>query len=132
MTMVRTKRVYDPALPEDGTRILVMHYWPRGVRRDRIDEWYRDLGTPPELIAAWKAGRIDWSAFERAYRDQLAGQEPLLQSLGRRAAWETLTLLCACADEHHCHRTILQHLLEERAERSREEEEARQAEQDVE
>jgi uncharacterized protein YeaO (DUF488 family) len=115
--MVRTKRVYDPAAREDGTRILVMRYWPRGVRREAIDEWYGELGTPPELIAAWKAGQIDWNTFERAYREQLAEQRLLLESLGQRAARETLTLLCGCADEPHCHRTVLKRLLEQIASR---------------
>jgi uncharacterized protein YeaO (DUF488 family) len=117
VTMVRTTRVYDPAAPEDGTRVLVMRYWPRGVRREAIDEWYCELGTTPEMIAAWKAGKIDWNTFEYAYREQLAEHQPLLEALGQRAARETLTLLCGCADEQHCHRTVLKRLLEEIASR---------------
>ena len=29
--------------PEDGTRILVMRYWPRGVKREQFHIWMRDL-----------------------------------------------------------------------------------------
>jgi uncharacterized protein YeaO (DUF488 family) len=29
----RIKRVYEPASPEDGTRILVDRLWPRGLKK---------------------------------------------------------------------------------------------------
>jgi uncharacterized protein YeaO (DUF488 family) len=37
--MIRTKRVYDPPAPEDGTRVLVDRLWPRGLTKEesRID-----------------------------------------------------------------------------------------------
>jgi uncharacterized protein YeaO (DUF488 family) len=28
---VQTKRVYEPADPADGYRVLIDHVWPRGV-----------------------------------------------------------------------------------------------------
>jgi hypothetical protein len=34
-TDVRTKRIYDPAEPDDGYRVLIDHIWPRGVSRKR-------------------------------------------------------------------------------------------------
>jgi len=34
MGTVRLKRVYDEALPEDGTRVLVDRLWPRGRSRE--------------------------------------------------------------------------------------------------
>jgi uncharacterized protein YeaO (DUF488 family) len=30
---IRTKRIYDPADPADGARVLVDRIWPRGVRK---------------------------------------------------------------------------------------------------
>ena len=40
---VRIKRIYDPAEPGDGYRVLVDHVWSRGVSRERarLDEWAR-------------------------------------------------------------------------------------------
>ncbi len=34
--------------PEDGTRILTMRFWPRGVRRERFDAWMRELAPSAE------------------------------------------------------------------------------------
>ncbi len=44
-----TKSVYPPNPPReasDGKRILVMTLWPRGVSKDKVDVWMKDLGTP--------------------------------------------------------------------------------------
>lgn len=32
---VRSKRIYDPAEPDDGYRVLIDHVWPRGVSKAR-------------------------------------------------------------------------------------------------
>lgn len=112
---VRTKRIYDPPSPEDGTRILVMRLYPRGIRRGSFQEWRKELGTALPLIKAWKAGRITWPELAKKFKAQMAG-DPLAQAslkeLGRRARTEKLTLLCGCEDEAHCHRTLLKDIIE--------------------
>jgi uncharacterized protein YeaO (DUF488 family) len=112
---VKTKRVYEPPSPGDGTRILVMRFYPRGVKRDQFHEWHKELGTAPELIKAWKAGRITWDEFARRYEAQIladAQASATLNELAQRAKRETLTLLCSCQDEDHCHRTLLKAMIE--------------------
>lgn len=49
--MVKIKRVYDPASPGDGKRILVDRLWPRGVKKEdaAIDEWLKDVAPSGEL-----------------------------------------------------------------------------------
>jgi len=34
--MVKTKSVYDPVESDDGERILVTRYWPRGLSKERL------------------------------------------------------------------------------------------------
>jgi len=43
--MLRTKRVYDPPEKSDGTRVLVMRLWPRGIKKSAVDLWLKDLGA---------------------------------------------------------------------------------------
>ena len=45
------KRVYDPAEPTDGFRVLVDRLWPRGVSKERaaIDLWAKDVTPSTEL-----------------------------------------------------------------------------------
>jgi uncharacterized protein YeaO (DUF488 family) len=109
MDRVRTKRIAEPAAADDGTRVLVMRLWPRGVKKTAADHWLKGLGTPLDLIRQWKAGTISWEVLETAYRQHLRTVEAradlaTLTALARRGR---VTLLCTCPDEARCHRGIL-------------------------
>ena len=49
--MIRTKRLEDAPQGEDGTRVLVTRYRPRGVRKadETWDAWDRRLAPPVAL-----------------------------------------------------------------------------------
>ncbi len=49
--MIKIKRIYDPASPKDGSRILVDRLWPRGIRKDeaKIDGWLKEIAPSNEL-----------------------------------------------------------------------------------
>ncbi len=106
---VRTKRVYDAPAGSDGLRVLVMRLWPRGIRRDTVDLWLKDLGAEVANLRAWKAGRLGWPEMRRRYlaglrRDPAADALERLRALARR---RTVTLLCSCEDAARCHRGLL-------------------------
>ena len=114
--MIRLKRVYEPREEADGLRVLVMRRWPRGIRKDRIDLWLRELGADLTLLRDWKAGRVTWPERRQRYLDGLgvtgaAAQLDELRDLARR---QTVTLICACKDENECHRSLLKAVLEDR------------------
>src|SRR5215470_17116134 len=107
--MLLAKRVYDKPLRSDGTRVLVMRLWPRGIKKSAVDLWLKDLGAEITNLRAFKAGRIGWPEMRRRY---LAGlkREPAASALRRLRAMAkrgTVTVLCACADEKRCHRGLL-------------------------
>ncbi|MBI2461715.1 MAG: DUF488 family protein [Candidatus Rokubacteria bacterium] len=111
--MITTKRVSEPRESGDGTRVLVMRLWPRGVRKDHVDLWLKALGTDLGLIRAWKGGRLGWAELRRRYREGLKTPEARaalaeLRGLARRG---TVTLLCSCPQEARCHRGILKAVL---------------------
>jgi len=107
------KTVYDPAAPEtDGLRILATRFWPRGVKREAADLYLPDLAPSRELLAAFKAGEIDWRGFSRRYRKEMKGQTSLLRMLAwLDARGEAVTLMCACENTQHCHRFLLPDLV---------------------
>ena len=113
MARVQTKRVYDPREPGDGTRVLVMRRWPRGIKRSHVDVWLKELGAEVPLIKAWKAGTLTWPQFGRRYARGLAkpAARSQLRDLRALAANGSVTLLCACSAEARCHRGILKALL---------------------
>ena len=113
---LHTKRVYDPAARGDGTRVLIMRLWPRGIRKDRVDRWLRELGPVVPLLRAFRAGRLTWPQYRRRYLAGLARPEARAQlaevrALARRGP---VMLLCGCADETRCHRSLLRGVLARR------------------
>jgi uncharacterized protein YeaO (DUF488 family) len=118
---IQTKRWNDPVEPDDGHRLLVCRYRPRGVRKDAEtwDAWSPRLGPSRELHADYygKHGPpIDWPEFKRRYLAEMKGQWEKIAGLAARVAGrETVTLLCssACADPERCHRTLLRKLVKD-------------------
>ncbi len=112
---VKTARIYDPAAPGEGTRVLIMRYWPRGIRREKVDVWLRELAPIIPLLRAYLDGKITWAQYRPRYRAGLRRPEAQaalaeVRALARRGP---VTLLCGCADPQRCHRTLLQkHLLD--------------------
>ena len=121
--MIKTKSVYhDPIEPEDGFRLLVMRYWPRGVSKTRVDRWLPDLAPSASLLAAFRQDRIDWRAFACRYRAQVLGPGEGLELLAEverlEEAHGTVTILChedLSRPNTHCHRQILKELLDSRS-----------------
>ena len=112
---IKTKRWNDPVERDDGHRLLVCRYRPRGVRKDAEtwDEWSPQLGPSRELHADYygKHGPpIGWPEFRRRYIAEMKVEREAIATLtARMAKGETITLLCssACTDPERCHRTLL-------------------------
>ena len=118
---IKTRRFNDPAEPDDGFRLLITCYRPRGVSKadERWDAWEPKLGPSRALHAAvyGKTGPpIAWSLYRRRYLQEMRAQRELIADLARRVAGgETITLLCssACEREARCHRSLLRELIEQ-------------------
>ena len=118
---IKTRRFNDPSEPDDGFRLLITCYRPRGVRKadETWDAWQPKLGPSRELHAAvyGKTGPpIPWSVYRRRYLQEMRERRELIQDLARRVAkGETITLLCssACERESRCHRSLLRDLIEQ-------------------
>jgi len=106
------KSVYTNPEPSDGERILVMTLWPRGVSKDKVDVWMKELGTPRELIKRYKAGKMTWVEYSKEYRKSLRGKESLLKELAAKSKTKTITLLCTEKDPNSCHRSLLKEAIE--------------------
>ena len=107
--MLLAKRVYDPREKTDGTRVLVMRLWPRGIKKSSVDLWLKDLGADVANLRGFKAGRIGWPEMRRRYlagltREPAASALERLRALARRGP---VTALCSCADATRCHRSLL-------------------------
>src|SRR5438874_1619864 len=120
---VKTKRWNDPREADDGFRLLVCRYRPRGVRKqdETWDDWQPELGPSAELHAAYYGKRglpISWAVYRGRYLGEMRRQREAIAALAERLRrGETITLLCssACVNESRCHRTLLKGLIERAA-----------------
>jgi uncharacterized protein YeaO (DUF488 family) len=112
--VIRSKSIYEPASDEDGVRVLTTNYWPRGVSKERAGTYIRALAPSRGLLRAFKDGEIDWASFEPSYLEEMRDDEKrtLIRDLAQQARSETLTVMCTCKDEAHCHRRLLRGLIE--------------------
>ena len=107
------KRIYDPPSPEDGYRLLVMRRWPRGVRKEAVDTWEKELAPSEPLRVAYLREGMPWEEFARRYVEEVSDKRELLAQVARRVQEGLVTLLCSCVDESRCHRMLLRGLVEE-------------------
>lgn len=121
---VRTKRWNDPASADDGLRLLITRYRPRGVPGDAEpwNAWSLALAPSKALHAAayGKDGtpKLPFEEYARRFREEMQASRFWIDGFARSVrAGETLTLLCssACVDEARCHRSIVKQLIEQAA-----------------
>ncbi len=118
---IRIVRLGSPRLADEGIRIGTVRRPPRGVPKSEFssqnwyDVWFPNLAPSVETmkIGQGAATPAQWSAFVRKYRSEMAAPAAnhaldLLAALSRHT---NLSVGCYCADEAHCHRSVLRELL---------------------
>ena len=115
--MFKVKRVYEPANPEDGARVLVDRLWPRGVSKTKakMNLWLRDV-APSDALRKWFAhDPRKWEAFRRRYHTELQTKSEILKILkGLEQKHQMVTLLFAASDLHHNNAIVLAGILKNR------------------
>ncbi|HEX8978099.1 MAG TPA: DUF488 domain-containing protein [Parasulfuritortus sp.] len=110
---LRLKRVYEPAAPEDGCRILVERLWPRGLTKERaqVDLWAKEVAPSHELRRWFGHDPAKWNDFKARYRAELAGHPEVLDELLSQLRAGPVTLVYAASDPEHNSALVLRDLL---------------------
>lgn len=101
--MIATRRVYEPAAPEDGTRFLVERLWPRGMRKEALvmSAWLKDV-APSDALRRWFShDPAKWDEFRRRYAAELQQQPQTLAPIVDAARHGNVTLLYSAHDTVH-------------------------------
>ena len=119
---IRIVRLGDPRVPGEGPRLGTVRRPPRGVRkvdyagRDYFDQWLPELAPSAPLIT-WALSQPftdrRWNRFARRYRSEMRkpAARRLISLLATLSAGTDFSVGCYCADESHCHRSLLRELL---------------------
>lgn len=115
---IRVKRIYEPAAPEDGYRILVDRLWPRGMTKAdaAIDEWMKAIAPSPELRKAFAHRMERYADFSASYLRELNSSPESAALAGRirdLARERPVTLLYAAKDPVYNHANVLRRWLVE-------------------
>lgn len=114
---IRLKRVYEPASPDDGRRILATRYWARGVPKSAVDEYDTKVAPSRELLREFKHEGLTWEGYVPRYLEEMRSEaaQSDINRLAEMAKSGRITLMCICEDENRCHRSLLRQLIIEAA-----------------
>lgn len=112
--MIRTKRVYDPPEPEDGTRFLVQRLWPRGMQKASLQMhgWLKDVAPSAALRRWFGHDPAKWESFCHRYFAELEGKPEAVQTLVNAAQQGDVTLLYSARNTEHNNAIALKMYLE--------------------
>lgn len=112
--MIKTKSIYKPVEEEDGLRVLITRWYPRGVKREKYDIWVRELAPSAELLKRYKNSEIEWCDFSSTLlseiRDSMDSIEAIY-ALQTQNNMQNITLLCHEKDGYPCHRHMIRDLI---------------------
>lgn len=98
MGTIRILRVYEE--PEPGEyRVLVDRLWPRGVKKDKIDLWLKDVAPSTEVRNAFGHVPEHFETFVRDYTAEL-NKNPAVTDLREILAGHEQVVLLYGAKDH--------------------------------
>ncbi len=109
--MIKLKRVYENKEQEDGQWILVERLWPRGIRKEKIDLWFKDVAPSSELRVWFSHDPDKWDEFKRKYTEELKGNSKVNQ-LATMARTGNITLVYAASDIKRNSAVVLKDFIE--------------------
>ena len=106
---IRIRRIYEPAEPGDGARVLVDRLWPRGMRKEDagLTLWLKEAAPSTGLRQWFHHDPTRYAEFVKRYRGELAQQGAALAQLAALTRQGPVTLLYAARDEAHNHAQVL-------------------------
>ena len=115
--IIKEKRAYEAASPEDGLRVYVDRLWPRGLSHANFhyDLWAKSI-APSTPLRKWlhadPEGR--WAEFQKKYVEELEANPTLPNFLRKISGHAIVTLLYSSKEGERNNATVLKDFLEER------------------
>lgn len=103
------KRVYEPYSSDDGFRILIDRFWPRGISKEKanIDFWDKNLAPSTELRKWFNHEPEKFEEFKKRYEAELDQQkEALAELLKKIQGKKKLSLIYGAKDPEVNHASV--------------------------
>ena len=116
---VKLKRAYEKAAADDGIRVLVDRFWPRGVSKEKLnlESWMKEVAPSAQLCKWFNHDSEKFDEFKQKYQEELQSnpeQQEQLEVLRHMVSEQKqVTLVYGAKDEVHNQAAVLKELLEE-------------------
>ncbi len=97
--MIVVKRIYNLQANDSGFKVLVDRLWPRGIGKDKVDLWLKDIAPSAELRNWFKHEAEKWDEFKLRYWEELDKKHELVDRILQKERAETVYLLYGAKDE---------------------------------
>ncbi|HNQ34642.1 MAG TPA: DUF488 domain-containing protein [bacterium] len=117
MKRIQVKRVYEPAGPADGVRVLVDRLWPRGLSKAKaaVNEWLKEA-APSQVLRQWFShDPRKWPEFRKKYFEELDSRPEVVFKLRQLLRKGPATLLYGARDENFNNAVALAEYLKKKA-----------------
>lgn len=114
MPELQIKRVYDGRKRGDGHRVLVDRMWPRGIRKEDLNDavWMKAL-APSASLRKWFGHQPErWIEFRRRYWAELTHAKAEIGELRSLLRKGSVTLLYSAHDTEHNQAMALKQYIE--------------------
>jgi len=114
--VIKLKRIYEPAAPSDGVRILVERLWPRGVKKTSVclDHWAKEAAPSGTLRQWFHHDSARWNEFKRQYFRELDQNEEGWKPLLTASSGGQVSLVYSSHDLEHNNAVALKEYLDHR------------------
>ncbi len=114
--MISIKRVYQAASPSDGTRFLVDHLWPRGLKKEgvKMKSWLKAVSPSDELRHWFGHEPVKRTDFQRRYFAELDKKPESWQPLLQAAQEGDITLVFSAREAEPNNAVALKNYLDKR------------------
>ena len=119
MHALQVKRIYEKPDTNDGYRILIDRFWPRGMGKDevRLDDWAKSITPSTEIRKAFDHKPEQMDVFREKYISEL-NQNPaadeFLTLVAEKLRQSNVTLLYGAKNEMYNHAVILKDWITEK------------------
>lgn len=107
--MIKLKRIYEYPKGE-GFGVLVDGIWPRGIKKESIDLWMKDLAPSTELRKWYSHDPAKCSEFKVRYRKELNGKEEGVKKILDLSSQREIILLYATSSKCNNGEVLLEYL----------------------
>lgn len=119
MSEIKIRRAYVEKGQDDGYRILIDRFWPRGIKKEDLSFswWPKEIAPSDELRESFGHDKDKFNDFKTAYKRELNNNEmkdEFIDKVKTQLKKHNVTLVYGAKDEEHNQAVVLKEWTEDK------------------